>query len=92
MKINLVPIVLCAVIGSFLGQDLSAEPTKKSELEFPLPSPPATVKQRVGITDVEIEYGRPGVKDRKIFGGLVPFGEVWRTGANSATKIVFAPT
>ncbi len=89
MKTNLLPIALCAVIGSFLGQDLCAEPPKEPKIEFPQASPSATVKERVGITDVEIEYSRPGVKDRKIFGGLVPFGEVWRTGANSATKITF---
>ncbi len=89
MKINLVPIALCVVIGSFLGQDLRAEPPKEPKIEFPQPSPSATVKERVGLTDVEIEYSRPGVKGRKIFGGLVPFGEVWRTGANSATKITF---
>lgn len=89
MKINLFPIVLCAVIGSFLGQDLRAEPPKEPKLEFPQASPSATVKERIGITDVEIEYSRPGVKGRKIFGGLVPFGEVWRTGANAATKIIF---
>lgn len=89
MKTNLVPIVFCAVIGSFLGLDSSAEPTKEPKIQFPQASPSATVKERVGITDVEIEYSRPGVKGRQIFGGLVPFGEVWRTGANSATKIVF---
>ena len=54
--------------------------------ELPSPSPAATVKQRVGLTDVEIVYSRPGVKDRVIFGGLVPYGEIWRTGANKATS------
>ena len=88
-KISLMPIVLCAVIASFLGQDLVAETPKKPELEFPQASPSATVKERVGVTAVDIEYGRPSVKGRKIFGGLVPYGEVWRTGANSATKVTF---
>jgi hypothetical protein len=55
-------------------------------LEFPQASPAALVRDRFGLTTVEIEYARPGVKGRTIFGGLVPFGEVWRTGANSATK------
>ena len=87
-KISLMPIVLCAVIASFLGQDLVAETPKKPELEFPQASPSATVKERVGVTAVDIEYGRPSVKGRKIFGGLVPYGEVWRTGANAATKLV----
>ena len=56
------------------------------------PSPSAKFIQKVGLTDVTIEYSRPGVKDRKIFAadGLVPFGQKWRTGANSATKITFS--
>jgi Protein of unknown function (DUF2911) len=89
MKRTLLPIVLLVAVGSFVGQDLRGEPPKEPKLEFPQASPSATVKDRVGITDVEIEYGRPGVKGRKIFGGLVPYGEVWRTGANSATKVTF---
>lgn len=54
-------------------------------------SPSAKVETTIGLTDVHIEYSRPGVKGRKIFAadGLVPFGEVWRTGANQATKITF---
>jgi tetratricopeptide (TPR) repeat protein len=55
--------------------------------ELPQPSPYAEVEQRVGLTDFEIEYSRPGVKDREIFGDLVPYGKVWRTGANASTKI-----
>ncbi len=60
------------------------------QVEFPAASPLATVEQRVGITDLKVVYSRPGVKNRKIYGGLVPFGEVWRTGANAATKISFS--
>jgi hypothetical protein len=60
------------------------------KVEFPAPSPACTLKQRVGLTDIEVDYSRPGVKDRLIFGGMVPFGQVWRTGANSATKIIFS--
>ena len=59
-------------------------------VEFPAPSPLSTVKQRVGLTDIEVVYSRPGVKGRSIFGGLVPYGEVWRTGANQSTKITFS--
>jgi hypothetical protein len=58
--------------------------------ELPQPSPYAEVMQRVGLTDVTVKYSRPGVKDRVIFGDLEPFGSVWRTGANSATKIVLS--
>ena len=60
-----------------------------AQIKTPSPSPSSKVTQMVGLTEVTIEYSRPGVKDREIFGGLLPFGEVWRTGANSATKITF---
>ena len=60
------------------------------QINLPQPSPTATLKQRVGLTDIEIVYSRPGVKGRKIFGGLEPWGEVWRAGANSSTKITFS--
>ena len=52
-------------------------------------SPNASVAQTIGLTEIYITYGRPGVREREIFGGLVPFNEVWRTGANEATAIVF---
>ncbi|BDU73786.1 DUF2911 domain-containing protein [Mesoterricola silvestris] len=54
------------------------------------PSPGASVTQTLGISTVKIDYSRPGVKGRKIWGGLVPFGEVWRAGANNATVITFS--
>lgn len=60
------------------------------KVDFPAASPACTIKQRVGLTDIEIAYSRPGVKDRVIFGGIVPYGAVWRTGANNATKITFS--
>lgn len=53
-------------------------------------SPKAGVMQTVGFTDVEIIYSRPAVKERKIWGTLVPYGSVWRAGANEATKIIFS--
>jgi hypothetical protein len=53
-------------------------------------SPKAAVKQTVGFTDVEIDFSRPGVKGREIWGGLVPYNKVWRAGANEATKITFS--
>ena len=53
-------------------------------------SPKASVAQTIGFTDVTISYGRPGVKDRKIWGGLVPYDKVWRAGANEATKFTFS--
>jgi hypothetical protein len=60
------------------------------KIEFPSPSPACTIKQRVGLTDIEITYSRPSAKGRQIFGKVVPFGTVWRTGANNATKITFS--
>lgn len=60
------------------------------KVEFPAPSPACTIKQRVGLTDIEIAYSRPSMKGRQIFGSVVPFGQVWRTGANAATKITFS--
>lgn len=62
----------------------------KAQIETPRPSPNASVSQVVGFADVTIEYSRPGVKGRDIFGGLVPYDKVWRTGANAATKITFS--
>ncbi len=53
-------------------------------------SPKAAVIQTVGFTDVRIDYSRPGVKGREIWGGLVPYNKVWRAGANEATKITFS--
>jgi Protein of unknown function (DUF2911) len=50
------------------------------------PSPACTVSQTVGLTDFTIEYSRPGMKDRTVFGDLVPYGEMWRAGANAVTK------
>jgi hypothetical protein len=60
-----------------------------AQLKTPAPSPTQTIKQDFGLADVELSYSRPGVKGRKIFGDIVPFGAVWRTGANSATTITF---
>jgi len=69
---------------------LPAQSSPGPKIDFPAASPAATLKQRVGLTDIEISYSRPSVKGRQIFGGLLPYGEVWRTGANSATKIKFS--
>lgn len=61
-----------------------------AQIETPMPSPTATLEQKVGLTDVKIIYSRPGAKDRVVFGDLVPYGTMWRTGANSSTKISFS--
>lgn len=58
-------------------------------LDIPRASPKATVSQYIGVTKIEIDYCRPGAHSRHIFGELVPYGNVWRTGANEATVIAF---
>lgn len=62
----------------------------EAQVKTPQPSPKATVNQVVGLTDVSIDYSRPSMKGRTIFGDLVPFGKLWRTGANSNTTISFS--
>jgi hypothetical protein len=61
----------------------------QAQLKTPAPSPGQTIKQDFGLSSVELTYSRPAMKGRKVFGDLVPFGKVWRTGANSATIINF---
>jgi hypothetical protein len=63
--------------------------SSSQDLKIPAPSPPQQIKQDFGLSSIEVSYSRPGVKGRKIFGDLVPFGKVWRTGANEATTIRF---
>lgn len=61
-----------------------------AQVKTPQPSPLSKLEQKVGLTDVTIEYSRPGMKGRKIFGNLVPFGKLWRTGANKNTTVTFS--
>ena len=61
-----------------------------AQITAPQPSPLSKMEQEVGLTTVTIEYSRPGMRDRQVFGNLVPFGEIWRTGANNNTKITFS--
>ena len=64
--------------------------TVNAQITTPQPSPLQKIEQIVGLTDITVEYSRPGVKGRTIFGDLVPFNEIWRTGANGNTKITFS--
>ena len=64
--------------------------TINAQVKTPQPSPFSKVEQVVGMTDVTIEYSRPGVKDRTIFGELAAYGKTWRTGANKNTTIAFS--
>jgi len=61
-----------------------------AQVKTPQPSPASKMEQKVGLTDVTVEYSRPGVKGRTIFGDLVPYGKVWRTGANKNTIVSFS--
>ena len=63
---------------------------KAQSLKTPAPSTGQTIKQEFGLSSIELSYSRPGVKGRKIIGDVVPFGKVWRTGANGATTLTFA--
>jgi hypothetical protein len=60
-----------------------------AQLKTPAATPGQTIKQDFALSSVELSYSRPGIKGRKIFGDLVPYGKVWRTGANKATTIEF---
>src|SRR5687767_13787059 len=59
------------------------------ELKVPTLSPITEITQEAGLTQVKLSYSRPSAKGRKVFGGLVPYNEVWRTGANASTKLTF---
>ena len=74
-------IALAIIIANF---------TIEAQVKTPQASPKATVFQTVGLTDVEVNYSRPGARGRAVFGNLVPFGKLWRTGANENTTISFS--
>jgi hypothetical protein len=80
-------IIFTAVVTAFSALSINAQ-----TLKTPAPSPTQTLKQNFALSDITIEYSRPSVKDRVIFGDIVPFGKTWRTGANGATKITFGDT
>lgn len=81
MKKFIVPFLMIVAV-SFTA-------TSFAQIKTPAPSPSAKLEQKVGLIDVHVEYSRPSMKDREIFGGLVPFGEAWRTGANKNTILTF---
>ena len=74
-------IALAIIIANF---------TIEAQVKTPQSSPKATVFQTVGLTDVEVVYSRPAARGRAVFGNLVPFGKLWRTGANENTTISFS--
>ena len=82
MKLKFLIIFCFSLFFTFL--------TQAQQLSLPLASPKALVMQTIGLTDVKVDYYTPGVKGREIWGKLVPYGQVWRTGANEATMITFS--
>lgn len=76
------------ILTGFLVSSLSAVSFAQT-IKTPAPSSTQLIKQELGIGSVELSYSRPNMKGRKIFGDLVPYGEVWRTGANNATTLTF---
>src|SRR3984885_10821683 len=85
------PTVLRGLSFCLLTAAMSGvSPAQSFVLDLPLTSQRAKVSQRIGITDITIDYHRPLVKDRKIWNGLVPYGEVWRAGADENTTISFS--
>lgn len=83
-------LTLMTGIGALALAVVAPVVTAQQPFTPPRPSPRGVVTQTVGMTDITVTYSRPGVKGRKIWGDLVKYGEVWRTGANEATQIVFA--
>lgn len=78
-------LFICAAL--FMGTCFFA---KAQPLTTPQPSPTQTIKENFGLGSIELSYSRPSVKGRKIFGDVVPFNKVWRTGANGATTLLFS--
>ena len=87
-------LVLPALLAiPFVAQLLvpdSLRAAEEKKIEFPAASQHSVVKQRVGLTDIEVDYSRPNKNGREIFGGLVPYSKLWRTGANAVTKMKFS--
>jgi hypothetical protein len=83
-KVQQFTFPLVAAAALLVSSRASAQP------ELPRPSPFAKVSQTIGLTEITVDYSSPAVKGRPIWGALVPYGELWRTGANQATKITFS--
>lgn len=81
-KLFTISIAMAAII-------FSSQPTI-AQIDYPSPSPFATIHQKVGVTDVKVEYSRPAKKGRILFVDIEEFGKIWRTGANASTKISFS--
>lgn len=88
---RLSPLTLALVAGSLLGIGTGSAQNQNQSLalDLPLASQRAAAEQRLGVTDIRVDYHRPEVRGRKIWGDLVPYGQVWRAGANENTVITF---
>jgi len=82
--------LFCLLLAALSGAMSEISPAQSFVLDLPLQSQRAQISQRIGITDITISYHRPLVNDRKIWDGLVPYGKVWRAGANINTTITFS--
>jgi DUF2911 family protein len=82
--------LFAAGLAAVIAVLASAAAAQQQPLSVPRLSPNASVSQTIGITEVTLHYSRPGVKGRKVWGDLVPYGQVWRTGANENTTIAFS--
>ena len=76
-----ITLLFLSVFTGFLGL---------AQIETPAPSPTSTIQQMVGLTEVTVKYSRPSMRGRTVFGNLVPFGKIWRTGANANTTVTFS--
>jgi len=81
-----VPSRMLSVLAVAMGT-AAAMPALAQALEVPAPSTKARVEMRVGVTDFAVDYSSPAMRGRKIFGGLLPYDKLWRTGANASTKL-----
>ena len=81
---------LLLMFALLIAISASAQQPAAPQVTYPRPSQHAVMTQTIGTTDMTITYSRPGVKGRTIWGALVPYDKVWRTGANEATKISFS--
>ena len=83
-------VLFCLLMAAMSGAMSELSSAQSFTLDLPLQSQRAEISQRIGITDVTINYHRPLVNDRKVWDGLVPYGKVWRAGANINTTITFS--
>ena len=83
-------LILAFSVSAFAQEKKQDKKHEKPDVKKVRVSPKAGVFQTIGLTDVNVSYSRPGVKNRKIWGELVPYNKVWRAGADEATKITFS--